>query len=82
MKKIVLSISVLMGSIYAIEINAPICNDIGLGSDPNERHIIPQECRNYNEKEAEKAYFKTKEKKKADVEDIIKFDKKEGEKEK
>ncbi len=79
MKKIVFGIGIMVGSIYAIEINAPICDDVGLGSDPNEQHIMQKDCRNYNKAEAEKAYFKTRENKKADVEDIIKFDKKKGE---
>ncbi len=57
-----------------ITINGTICDQIV--SEPNTQNI-PQECRNYNEKEAEKAFFKNKEKKKADVEDIIEFQKNE-----
>ena len=42
-------------------------------SDPNTQNI-PQECRKYDEKEAEKAFFKNK-KKKPDVDDVIEFQK-------
>jgi len=50
-------------------INGTMCDQIA--SDPNTQNI-PQECRKYNEKEAEKAFFKNK-KKKPDVDDVIEF---------
>ena len=53
-------------------VNGTICDQIQ--SEPNTQNI-PQECRKYNEKEADKAFFKDKKKKKADVEDIIEFEK-------
>jgi hypothetical protein len=51
--------------------NAPMCDQ--LASDPHA--TIPAECRNYNEKEAEKAFNKTKDSKQSVDEDIIKFQK-------
>ena len=50
---IILILIVLNGCYFTI--NAPMCDQIM--SDPNA--VMPEECRNYNEKEAEKAYFKT-----------------------
>ena len=58
-------------------VNGTICDQIN--SEPNTQQL-PQECRKYNEKEAEKAFFKDEEKKKADVDDIIEFNKEEKEK--
>ena len=50
-------------------VNTPMCDKINV--DPKE--TVPQECRNYNEKEATKAINKTK--KKQSKEDIIEFNK-------
>ena len=50
-------------------INGTICDQIA--TDPNTQNI-PQECRKYDEKEAEKAFFKNK-KTKPDVDDVIEF---------
>ena len=59
-------------------INGTICDQIN--SEPNTQQI-PKECRKYNEKEAEKAFFNKKKEKesKADVDDVIEFNKKEKE---
>jgi|FLOH01.1.fsa_nt_gi hypothetical protein len=50
-------------------ISASMCDQIA--KDP--QATMPQECRNYNEKEAEKAFNKTK--KKQSPEDIIEYNK-------
>jgi hypothetical protein len=68
---------VSLSSCSEFKINAPICNEIN--SEPNSQNI-PIECRNYNEKEANKAFFKDENDKETDVEDIIKFSKEENEK--
>ena len=57
-----------------IEFNATMCDQIA--SDPHA--TMPQECRNYSEKEAEKAFHKTKDEKKVSDQDI-KFDKEDNE---
>ncbi len=59
-----------------MEFNATMCNQIA--SDPHA--TMPEECRNYNEDEAEKAFNKTKHKEES-REDIIKFTKDEDDKE-
>lgn len=48
------------------QVNAPMCDQIR--TDPNQ--VVPQECRNYNEKEAEKASVVQP---KSSDSDIIKF---------
>ncbi len=53
-------------------INGTICDEIQ--SDPNTQNI-PKECRKYDEKEAQKAFFKDKNKNKTDIKDIIEFNK-------
>jgi len=58
------------------EFNAAMCDKIA--SDPNA--VIPQECKNYNEKEAQKAFDKIKQKKQS-KEDIVEFNREEDEKE-
>lgn len=52
-------------------VSAPMCDKIK--SDPDA--VLPQECRNYSEEEATKAFNKTK--KKQSKEDIIEFNKEE-----
>ena len=52
-------------------VNGTICDQIQ--PEPN-TESIPKECRKYDEKEAEKAFFKNK-KKKPDVDDVIEFQK-------
>jgi hypothetical protein len=56
--------------------NAAMCDEIA--SDPNAQ--MPQECRDYNEKEAEKAFNKTKNNKTSQDEDVIKFQQEEEDK--
>ena len=56
--------------------NAAMCENIAM--DPNGN--IPQECRDYNEKEAEKAFNQTKNKTTSEDEDIIKFQQEEDDK--
>jgi len=49
-----------------ITINGTMCDQIA--SDPNA--VMPQECRDYNEKEADKAFHKVVEEKKVSDKDI------------
>ena len=56
--------------------NATMCDQIA--SDPHA--TMPEECRNYSEKEADKAFNKTK-KKHESTEDIIEFTKDNDDKE-
>jgi len=56
--------------------NSAMCDNIAM--DPNGN--IPQECRDYNEKEAEKAFNQTKNKTTSEDEDIIKFQQEEDDK--
>jgi len=51
--------------------NAPICDKI----KPSPNVILPEECRNYSEVEATKAFNKTKEEKKKSDKEIIEFHK-------
>ena len=57
--------------------NAAMCDNIAM--DPNGNNI-PQECRNYNEEEADKAFHQTKHKSTSEDEDIIKFQQEEEDK--
>jgi len=76
MKKIfVLAIFASLAGCSNIQINGTICDNVGVGSEPVMQNGMPQECLKYDEKEAQKAFDKVKEKKKADVEDIIEFEK-------
>jgi hypothetical protein len=50
-----------------------MCDQIA--NDPNA--VMPKECRNYNEKEADKAFNKTKVKSSSEVEDALKVIKEE-----
>lgn len=54
----------------SFSINASMCDEIA--ADPHQ--MMPQECRDYSETEAEKAFFKAK-KKQENRDDIIKFSK-------
>ena len=59
-------------------INGTLCDQIQ--SEPNTQNI-PQQCRKYDEKEAEKAFFNKKKDKNAnDVDDVIEFQKEKEEK--
>lgn len=51
--------------------NAAMCDNIA--KDPHA--TVPQECRNYNEKEADKAFHNTKHNQQNVDEEIIKFQK-------
>lgn len=53
-------------------VNGTICDQIN--TEPNTQNI-PAECRKYNKKDADKAFNKKKEDKKADVDSIIEFEK-------
>jgi len=75
MKKVALFTALLLFSGCAnFTINGTMCDQIA--SEPNTQQI-PQECRKYNEKEAQKAFFNEKKKSKTDVDDIIEFNKEE-----
>jgi len=52
--------------------NASMCNQIA--SEPNS--VIPQECKNYNEEEANKAFFNEKNTTQSSDGEIIEFHKK------
>jgi hypothetical protein len=54
-----------------ITFNASMCEQIA--SEPNS--VMPEECRNYNEEEAQKAFDNTKHDKKESKEDIVEFNK-------
>ena len=69
MWKIYLIAVLLFSGCTKFTISAAMCDQIA--SDP--QATIPKECRNYNEKEAEKSFNKTK--KKQSPEDIIEFNK-------
>ena len=57
--------------------NAKMCDQIA--SDPHA--TVPQECRNYNEEEAQKAFDNTKNRTETSDKEIIEFNKKDKEKE-
>ena len=60
-----------------IEFNAAMCDKIA--SEPGA--TIPQECRNYSEEEAQKAFDKVSNEKVESREDVVKFNRDEDEKE-
>ena len=64
----ILAIAFSVGSSFSF--NGTMCDKIA--SEPNQ--FMPEECRNYSEKEAKKAFNKTK-KKHESRKDIIKFSK-------
>lgn len=75
MKKLILPIVVLMISgCTHLNVNATICNKIA--SDPNA--IVPQECKKYDKKKADKAFNKVVNDKKVSKQDI-EFSKKQEE---
>ncbi len=67
-KLLILSAFVFSGCSY-FTFNATMCDEIA--SDP--QATVPQECRTYNEAEAEKAF--NKEKEKISTDEIIEFNK-------
>lgn len=68
-KLYILTIFILSGCSH-FTFNATMCDQIA--NDPNA--VIPQECRNYSEEEAEKAFNKTT-KKPVSNEEILEFNK-------
>jgi len=74
MSKYLLLVSLFLSGCANFTINATMCDQIA--SEPNA--VVPQECRNYNEDEADKAFHKVHEDKKVSDKDI-KFDKEEDE---
>jgi hypothetical protein len=66
--------ALLLSGCAEITINGTMCDQIA--TEPNTQ--MPQECRNYNEKEADKAFHKVIEEKKVSDDDI-KFDNKDDE---
>ncbi len=76
MWKIYLLLLFLFAGCSNITFNATMCDQIA--SDPHA--TVPQECRNYSEEEAEKAFNKTQEKEES-KENIIKFSKDQDDKE-
>ncbi len=69
----ILILFVFMGCSH-FTINAAMCKQIA--SDP--QAVVPQECRNYVEEEAQKAFDKTKHKQES-REDIVEFTREQGE---
>lgn len=76
MTKFLLLIPFLFSACSYFTFNAAMCEQ--LASDPNA--IMPTECRNYDEKEADKAFFKNKVEVEIDGEDIEFSEKEEKEK--
>ena len=77
MKKIILVTSVLSVVLFSgcsyFTFNAAMCEQIA--KEPNA--VIPEECRNYSEAEAEKAFNKTKVKTSTEVKEELEFHKEE-----
>ena len=72
MYKIAILITLFLSGCSNFSVNATMCDQIA--SDPNA--VMPQECRDYNEKEADKAFNKVIDNKKVSDKDI-QFDKEE-----
>ncbi len=70
MYKIVILIALSFSGCSYFTFNAAMCDQIA--SNPNTG--MPEECRNYNEKEADKAFHKVKNENKVSTQDI-EFDK-------
>ena len=72
MYKLTLITLLLFSGCANFTINGTMCDQIA--SDPHA--TIPQECRNYNEEEAQKAYDNTKHKQQqGEIDQIIEFNK-------
>ena len=71
MYKIYIIAVLMLSGCSKYPVNAPMCDNI----NKNPKETVPQECRNYNEEEATKAFNKTKQKQ--SKEDIIEFNKEE-----
>ncbi|MEA1982972.1 MAG: hypothetical protein U9N39_05450 [Campylobacterota bacterium] len=74
MYKILLPMALLLSGCSHFTINATMCDQIA--SEPNA--LMPQECRDYSEKDADQAFNKVVDEKKVSDKDI-KFDKEEAE---
>ena len=72
MYKIAILTALLLSGCANFTVNGTMCDQIA--SEPNA--VVPQECREYNEKEADKAFNKVVDEKKVSDKDI-KFDKEE-----
>ena len=72
MYKLSILTALLLSGCANFSVNGTMCDQIA--SQPNA--VIPQECREYNEKEADKAFNKVVDEKKVSDKDI-KFDKEE-----
>lgn len=66
MYKIILPLALLLSGCSYFTVNATMCDKVA--SEPGV--TIPQECRNYNEKEADKAFNKVVDDKKVSDKDI------------
>jgi len=75
MYKYTLTISFLFALLFSgcsyFKLSGAMCDKIA--SDPH--RVIPQDCRNYNEKEAQKAFDQTKHKSSSSEEDKLEFKK-------
>lgn len=74
MYKILLPMMLLLSGCSYFTVNATMCDQIA--SEPNA--VMPQECRDYNKKEAERAFNKVVDEKKVSDKDI-KFNKEQSE---
>ena len=70
MYKIAILIAVSFSGCSYFTFNAAMCEQIARDPDA----VVPKECRNYNKKEADKAFHKVKNEKKVSPKDI-EFDK-------
>jgi len=75
--KIAIIMGLLLSGCANVTVNGTICDNVGTGSD-RDLQGVPQECRDYDEKKADKAFHKVTEEKKVSDKDI-KFDKEEEE---
>ncbi|MBN2817302.1 MAG: hypothetical protein JXQ67_11510 [Campylobacterales bacterium] len=66
MEKIVLLVVIALSGCANFKVNSTMCDQIA--SEPGV--TVPQECRNYSEKEADKAFNKVVEQKKVSDKDI------------
>jgi len=70
MIKILALIALLFSACSHFSVNSTMCEQVG--SEPNSN--VPQECQNYSEEKAQKAYFK-EQKQEESRENTIKFSK-------
>ncbi len=71
MYKYLLATLLVFSGCSSMTFNTSMCDSIA--SEPNA--IMPEECRNYNEEEAQKAFDNTKHEQKQSKEDIVEFNK-------